>query len=137
MSHPGGQGENSGVTEDLTIYRRYLPHWEAGGSTYFLTFRLHGTHFKAEHNPSGVGSRRALASGNPRSHARGVPCCFGTSEPGTRIEVGGYRDEEEKWPAIQDAMRDAMVRLEKALRPHRQAEGLAFIRRLCGCQVVS
>ena len=27
------------VTEDLTIRRRKLPHWEAGGSTYFVTFR--------------------------------------------------------------------------------------------------
>jgi len=31
--------------------------------------------------------------------------------------MGGYRDEE-RWPALQDAMIDAMIRLEKALRPH-------------------
>jgi hypothetical protein len=30
---------------------------------------------------------------------------------------GGYRDDETKWPAVQDAMIDAMVRLEKALAP--------------------
>jgi hypothetical protein len=30
---------------------------------------------------------------------------------------GGYREEESKWPVIQDAMIDAMVRLEKALAP--------------------
>lgn len=35
-----------------------------------------------------------------------------------RITVGGYRDEEEKWPKIQEAMVDAMIRLEKALRPY-------------------
>jgi hypothetical protein len=34
-----------------------------------------------------------------------------------RIDAGGYRDEE-RWPEIQDAMVDAMVRLEKALKPH-------------------
>ncbi len=34
-----------------------------------------------------------------------------------RLSVGGYRDEQDKWPAIQDAMVDAMIRLEKALRP--------------------
>jgi Domain of unknown function (DUF4268) len=34
-----------------------------------------------------------------------------------RFESGGYRDEE-RWPEIQDAMIDAMVRLEKALKPH-------------------
>ncbi len=28
------------VTEELRIRRRNLPHWEAGGSTYFATFRL-------------------------------------------------------------------------------------------------
>jgi hypothetical protein len=32
--------------------------------------------------------------------------------------VGGYRSDESKWPEIQDAMIDAMVRLEKALTPH-------------------
>jgi len=33
------------------------------------------------------------------------------------IDLGGYRDDE-KWPQIQDAMIDAMIRLEKALKPH-------------------
>jgi hypothetical protein len=32
--------------------------------------------------------------------------------------VGGYRSDEAKWPAIHDAMIDAMGRLEKALTPH-------------------
>jgi hypothetical protein len=34
------------------------------------------------------------------------------------IPMGGYRDDESKWPEIQDAMTDAMIRLEKCLRPH-------------------
>jgi hypothetical protein len=33
------------------------------------------------------------------------------------IKAGGYRDEEAKWPQILDAIIDAMVRLEKTLRP--------------------
>ena len=33
------------------------------------------------------------------------------------IEQGSYRDEE-RWPEIHDAMIDAMIRFEKALRPH-------------------
>jgi len=33
-----------------------------------------------------------------------------------RILVGGYRDEEEKWTEIHEAMVDAMIRLEKSLR---------------------
>ena len=33
------------------------------------------------------------------------------------ISIGGYLDEE-KWSQIQDAMIDAMIRLEKALKPH-------------------
>jgi hypothetical protein len=32
--------------------------------------------------------------------------------------AGGWRSDEAKWPAIQDAMIDAMVRLENALSPH-------------------
>jgi len=35
-----------------------------------------------------------------------------------RLELGGYRDDEEKWPEVQDATIDAMVRLEKALKPY-------------------
>ena len=34
-----------------------------------------------------------------------------------QIKLGGYRDED-KWPEIQDAMIEAMIRLEKALKPH-------------------
>jgi hypothetical protein len=34
------------------------------------------------------------------------------------IGLGGYKSEESKWPEIQDAMIDAMVRLEQALIPH-------------------
>jgi len=33
------------------------------------------------------------------------------------FELGGYRDHEAKWPEIQDAMIDAMLRLESALQP--------------------
>jgi hypothetical protein len=33
------------------------------------------------------------------------------------IALGGYRDES-KWPEIQEAMIDAMIRLGKALKPH-------------------
>lgn len=33
------------------------------------------------------------------------------------VALGGYRDEEEKWPQIDEAMVDAMIRLEKALKP--------------------
>src|SRR5438309_2158343 len=32
--------------------------------------------------------------------------------------LGGWRSEESKWPEIQDAMIDAMIRLEKAFAPH-------------------
>lgn len=38
------------------------------------------------------------------------------------VKLGGYRDDpEDKWPEIQDAMIDAMIRLENALRPHIEA----------------
>jgi hypothetical protein len=33
------------------------------------------------------------------------------------VKEGGYKDEEAKWPVVQDAMIDAMVHLEKALAP--------------------
>ena len=34
------------------------------------------------------------------------------------ITLGGYRDEPSKWPEIQEAMVDCMVRLERSFRPH-------------------
>jgi hypothetical protein len=36
------------------------------------------------------------------------------------LEAGGWRDEE-KWPEAADASIDAMIRLEKALRPYVKA----------------
>lgn len=33
------------------------------------------------------------------------------------MTVGGWRSEESKWPEVHDAMIDAMIRLEKALKP--------------------
>ncbi len=32
--------------------------------------------------------------------------------------LGGYRDEEENWPNVHDAMIDTVIKLEKALRPY-------------------
>lgn len=34
-----------------------------------------------------------------------------------RIELGGVRNDESEWPAIQGAMIDAMIRLVKSLAP--------------------
>jgi hypothetical protein len=34
------------------------------------------------------------------------------------LKAGGYRDAVEKWPEIQGAAIDAMIRLESALKPH-------------------
>ena len=37
---------------------------------------------------------------------------------GERFSLGGYRDDEEEWAEIQDAMIDGMIRLEAAFRSH-------------------
>jgi hypothetical protein len=34
------------------------------------------------------------------------------------IATGGYRDDENEWPVVHEAMVNAMIRLEKALVPH-------------------
>lgn len=34
-----------------------------------------------------------------------------------KISVGGYRDDEDKWPLIHETMIDSMIRFEKALKP--------------------
>jgi len=34
-----------------------------------------------------------------------------------RINIGGYRDPEKNWPNIHEAMVDAMIRLEKSMKP--------------------
>ncbi len=35
-----------------------------------------------------------------------------------RFSLGGYRDDEERWPEIQDPMIEGMILLEKAFKPH-------------------
>jgi len=37
-----------------------------------------------------------------------------------QITIGGWRDDPAKWPDVYAAMVDAMIRLEKALKPHVQ-----------------
>ncbi|TWT40979.1 Isoleucine--tRNA ligase [Phycisphaerae bacterium RAS1] len=48
----GGTGVSpvpaAGVSEKLTIRQRHLPHWEAGGNTYFITFRTSGVRKNAD-----------------------------------------------------------------------------------------
>jgi putative transposase len=39
MPSQENQTPPSGVTQDLLIRRRQLPHWQVGGSTYFITCR--------------------------------------------------------------------------------------------------
>ena len=38
------------------------------------------------------------------------------------MKIGGYRDDESKWPKIHEAAVDAMIRFEKALRPYIKAK---------------
>ncbi len=47
-------------------------------------------------------------------HAKASRICY-------RMDIGGYRDPEDRWPEIHEAMIDAMVRLDGALRPHIEA----------------
>ena len=36
----------------------------------------------------------------------------------TKLDGGGYRDDENKWAGIQDTMIDIMIKLEEAFKPH-------------------
>jgi hypothetical protein len=65
-----------------------------------------------------------------QQHKGEIEAAFGESLSWQRLEgkracriaytttAGGYKSDEAKWPAIQDAMIEAMTRLEKALAPH-------------------
>ena len=35
-----------------------------------------------------------------------------------KLETGGYRDDQNRWAAIQDTMIDAMIKLEQIFKPH-------------------
>ncbi len=76
---------------------------------------------------SGEGNKRFFDS--LHAHKKEIEAAFGgpllwerlddrrASRISTVIRVGGWRDED-KWDELQDQMIDAMIRLEKALRPH-------------------
>lgn len=38
-----------------------------------------------------------------------------------RFDTGGYRSPTEEWPQLQDALIDAMIRFEKAIRPYAES----------------
>jgi hypothetical protein len=44
------------------------------------------------------------------------------------VLLGGWRSDETKWPEIQDAMIEGMVRLERALKPQIVALRSEFVR---------
>jgi hypothetical protein len=50
-------------------------------------------------------------------NSRGVLEWLPEINAGHTVTVGGWRSDEARWPENQDAMSDAMVRLEQALRP--------------------
>ena len=51
---PAGEQSNwETISADLTITQRDLPHWQVGGATYFITFRLKG-HAGPETSGTGV-----------------------------------------------------------------------------------
>lgn len=65
-SQPAAKASGTGsqpVTEYLVIKRRDLPHWQAGGSTYFITFRLKGYRGKG---PQPVSARANTRARPPR-----------------------------------------------------------------------
>jgi len=66
-----------------------------------------------------------------RKARRAIESAFGGSlewsqEEGRRLCIvrkiisGGYRDDEQKWPKLYEMMVDAMIRLDKAMKPHIQ-----------------
>jgi hypothetical protein len=79
------------VTEYLVIKRRDLPHWQAGGSTYLITFRLKGYR--------GKGSRRVGSTGGTGSQLMGSASGTG-SQPVSRLtaeERGIVKDDILFW----------------------------------------
>jgi len=58
MPHADKNAVSQGIPDDLVKRRRDLPHWEMGGATYFLTFRLHGSPEKP--SPLSVDERRIV-----------------------------------------------------------------------------
>jgi REP element-mobilizing transposase RayT len=58
----------SSVGQELTITRRHLPHWQVGGSTYFITFCLRGT----VHGEDGICRHTTQRQRSLTSHERQI-----------------------------------------------------------------
>jgi hypothetical protein len=106
--------------------------WTGAGKAG-LGFRYNITQHEAEVslyiNRDSEQENRAILS-QLKSHEVEIESAFGRpliwyQQDGVRhcrvtylLKDGGYRDPEDRWPAIQDAMINAMVDLDKAIRPH-------------------
>jgi|WetSurMetagenome_2_1015567.scaffolds.fasta_scaffold434215_1 putative transposase len=65
-----GRGDAHAVSRDLLTTRRDLPHWQMGGSTYFITFRLcRPGESKRWPQTGGTGSQPVPETGWPASLA--------------------------------------------------------------------
>ncbi|MGD0111995.1 MAG: transposase [Armatimonadota bacterium] len=60
----GDQPERKTVSADLTISQRDLPHWQVGGATYFITFRLKG-HPGSEASGTGLPASEGVSPVEP------------------------------------------------------------------------
>ena len=109
-------------------------HWIGAGSgmrglTYQYLIRQHGATAELYIDKGEVDINKKIFD-ELKAHQEHIEQAFGASllwqrmdaKRGCRISyeipVGGYRDDEAKWPLVQDAMIDAMVRLEKTFAPY-------------------
>lgn len=102
-----GIGFNFVIVQEYGVVELYIDHGEAPENKQIFD-RLHAARESIE---------RAFGSELIWDRLDGKRAC----RIKHRIERGGYRSPESEWPAIQQEMVEAMIRLEAALKPELEA----------------
>ena len=111
----------NGTGPDLSIRRRYLPHWEAGGSTYFITFRTRQGELTAAERNIVYGACRHFDGKRADIHALVV------MPDHVHLLLTPLPKEADTWWSLAELMHSIKSYSAKAILKHRGGSGSVWM----------
>jgi valyl-tRNA synthetase len=130
MGSGAGSGAGSGtgvspvpgaiVKDELVRHRRNLPHWQIGGSTYFVTFRLQKG--ELSHN-----ERRIVADAALHWHGKRIRLHLATVMPDhVHLILQPLQKEDSTWYSLQELMHGIKGYAAHEIQKHRKSSGVLW-----------